>query len=200
MKDLRNILFLTVFTTFLALIVSCGGNKSDNERNKYDDTEDVADYKGQDEDTDFDSYEADDFKEGSDEDDAIEERYLTGLDLIRAKLDTLEATVMVLKSYDTPIDKYYRVANIHLRIAKELHYYIAVYERAANPTPEEAKFRDLTDGWSGGHLYNENWVSKYISYNESLDYEYTDVVFPFDESNPLPTAVVSQAEDISNKF
>ena len=53
----------------------------------------------------------------------------------------------------------------------------------------DSRYALYTVGWGGGHLYNRNWVSACFPYDEELDYEYVDEVYPFDESNQLPTAL-----------
>lgn len=111
-------------------------------------------------------------------------------DLITSKLDTLEATVKVFEKHGLDNQKFYNIVNMHLRIALELHY---VY--ASLPREDFDRFKKLTGGWFGGHRHNKNWVSAFSPYDEGLDYEYTDYVYPFDESNPLPTAH-SKSDDI----
>lgn len=111
-------------------------------------------------------------------------------DLITSKLDTLEATVKVFEKHGLDNQKFYNIVNMHLRIALELHYV-----NADLPSEEHDRFYKLTGGWCGGHPFNKNWVSAFSPYDEGLDYEYTDYVYPFDESNPLPTAH-SKSDDI----
>lgn len=111
-------------------------------------------------------------------------------DLITSKLDTLEATVKALEKHGLGNRKFYYIGNMHLRIALELHYV------GANlPREESHRFAKLTGGWRGGSPLNQNWVSAFFPYDEGLDYEYTDYEYPFDESNPLPTAH-SKSDDI----
>ena len=70
----------------------------------------------------------------------------------------------------------------------------------SSKTDPDSRFARATEGWGGGHIYNYNWVSGYFPYvEESLDYEYVDEFYPFDESNPLPTAS-SKADDIMKQL
>lgn len=110
-------------------------------------------------------------------------------DLIQAKLDTLQATVKIFNRRDISNQKFYEIANIHLRIAKELHT-LTYWDET-----ELRLFRKLTQGWCGGHPENKNWVSGFFRYNEALDYEFTDIVYPFDESNQLPTPLATSKTD-----
>lgn len=123
--------------------------------------------------------------------------------LIEAKLDTLEATVKVLKSYKRlGNQKHAEIVYLHLRLVKELKYCLEGegYGSGTSHNKTELnnnRFNEYTGGWGGGHPHNRNWVSVFVPYKESFDYEYTDIVYPFDESNALPTAS-SNADDIMN--
>lgn len=133
--------------------------------------------------------------------------------VVKAKLDTLEMTYKIIKRRSTlTAQKYAEIEYTHLRIAKELNYCLAgviaggkgkgkgsgggktgtgYYVSGAQSYDDEfdSRYALYTGGWGGGHLYNRNWVSACIPYDEVLDYEYVDEVFPFDESNQLPTAL-----------
>lgn len=113
--------------------------------------------------------------------------------LIKAKLDTLEATVKILEKPDLSNRKFFAISNLHLRIAKELHY--CLNDLIDGDDEDLNKYRKLTQGWNGGHPHNRNWVSGYVRYYEAEDYEFTEYVFPFDESNQLPTAF-SESDNI----
>lgn len=115
--------------------------------------------------------------------------------LIKAKLDTLEATVKILENPRLSNQKFFAISNLHLRIAKELHY---CFNGFVDDDDEDFKrYYRLTGGWTGGHPHNRNWVSGFVSYSEAEDYEFTDYVFKFDESNQLPTAS-SKSDNIVN--
>lgn len=123
--------------------------------------------------------------------------------IINAKLDTLEVTSQAMEHYrKMGNQKFAELEYKHLRIARELRYCVAgivagsgsknggyvASGGASSSSDPDSRFARLTQGWGGGHINNRNWVSGYFPYDESLDYEYTDLTYPFDESNPLPTA------------
>lgn len=124
--------------------------------------------------------------------------------LINAKLDTLQSTADQMEHYQKMSNKKFaEVEYKHLRIARELRYCVAGIVSgagrgksgvtinnggASSGNDPDSRFARATQGWGGGHINNLNWVSGYFPYDESLDYEYVDEVYPFDESNPLPTA------------
>ncbi len=109
--------------------------------------------------------------------------------LIKAKLDTLQATVKIYNRRNISNQKFNQIENLHLRIAKELSY-LTYWDET-----ERALFLKLTQGWCGGYPQNKNWVSGYFRYDEARDYEYTDYVYPFDESNQLPTPLATSKTD-----
>ena len=136
--------------------------------------------------------------------------------LISAKLDTLEATVKIMKSNQKLSNqKLAEIEYIHLRIARELRYCVAGIAAggssgkgagslgsagASSDSDPDSRFTMVTGGWGGGHIYNYNLVSSFFPYvGEGLDYEYVSEKYPFDESNALPTAS-SNADDIMNQL
>lgn len=115
----------------------------------------------------------------------------TGREVALAKLDSLEATAQILRE-STRMDnkKFGKISNLHLRLVLELRPAIkklpksdALYQRFKKATANMGSNR----GGDADQL-NRNWVTLLLYYDEARDYEYTDNVYPFDQSNELPTA------------
>ena len=117
-------------------------------------------------------------------------------ELIKEKLDTLEATVKAFERHRLSNPKYYEIKSLHLRLVRELAYCLPTI---IIDDVDKDRFKRLTGGYCGASPGNKNWVSVHIHYDEALDYEYTDIVYPFDESNPLPTAS-SKSDNIADKL
>lgn len=117
-------------------------------------------------------------------------------ELIKAKLDTLEATVKAFERHRLSNQKYYEIKCLHLRLVRELADCLPTI---IGDDIDKNRFKKLTGGYCGGSKLNNNWVSVHVYYDEALDYEYTDNVYPFDESNPLPTAS-SKSDNIVDKL
>ena len=118
--------------------------------------------------------------------------------LVKAKLDTLEATYEIVQGHGLSNQKFYEIEYLHLRLVKELQSCMNQL-LFIDPDDLDAKlWKKVTGGHCGGSL-NPNWVSAYFPYDEGLDYEFPDGVYEFNESIALPTAP-SKAENIMDEL